>query len=519
MALQANEEAIASLALILSKENFSSAPLDVLLTWERQWLQAVYYRPPYAFWHKQISHTLRQQLRESCSNNRIDQQSSFAEKVTELGLSMRFEEPCPSEVDALISESSDRNLYSLTQSLIQEYGNILHALAKFPALERFCRLLLDKEDLMEPNKRLLCDWLIMARYRQLLRLFEQNKLDFPELTEFASLCNKCSEIVGPQTKNGIAYRALSVNLSGDLKEALKLMDEGRSKPGVLLDQMGQMDNVRPLASLYDKASIVCENVQAQSKHHFRHLQRKEGVTLLLATDELYFERYIEKLFESFAFWNADGMVHIHCINFDPTVDRLNQMEQQFGVSINYSIDTCPLIQSIPSLETGYYAGSRYINLPIYLQHYDRIVVADVDGLIRCGLSSVWRENSNSIVMTSKLLQPDWTSARALWEAIAAGSFAITNTPENIRFSWRCANYLVDMYRYCEKTGLEFFYTDQIALVLAFLKSEDCVFEPMYGLYSQGGDLNYTKTEMAKMRFQSEEDYKIPRKTRADRIKN
>ncbi len=123
----------------------------------------------------------------------------------------------------------------------------------------------------------------------------------------------------------------------------------------------------------------------------------------MSIDARYLDLYGEKLLESFAYWNPGGLIHIHCVNFEPEQIHLSSLETTYGLQINYSVDQQAGLEEAPHLYAGYCAGARYLYLPRYLEHYGKVAISDIDGVIRTSLAALWNDGNRAIQLTSKLI--------------------------------------------------------------------------------------------------------------------
>ena len=178
---------------------------------------------------------------------------------------------------------------------------------------------------------------------------------------------------------------------------------------------------------------------------------------------------------SYGRWNPNGLAHLHCINFVPAASALSALETSSNTRINITCDIQPELDQSENLFGGYAAGARYIFLPVYLQRYKNIIITDVDGFLVAPTDKIWdRQPKSTIMLNTKLFGPNvgtgrhnsWTTG-FLWELIRAGNFAIQRTEKNMQFAHIAANYLAEQTAKCKQRGYELFYTDQIALLLAY----------------------------------------------------
>lgn len=466
-------------------------------------------RIPYFRWQGSISENHAKQLQSIVDHTCAHSKNAPETIAVAAGILMRLTTDQPAAVQTLQPLVPKLLETCRDQTILFELGNIFRALPNWPLLQQIARAATEAFSEKQWQANIVCDWLMLANYRLLVKKFEANSLCDDDIELFETDINYLAKKIGENTKNVAFYRSLALTLRNQIKDAVSWMLKAQKLPGKILVLFRRLESFMPLSALRRQPSARYIELEETVVHHFNHEAPDDGV-LLVSVDGHYFKLYHEKLLESFAYWNPGGLIHIHCIDFEPEPDQLSKLEETYGLHANYSVDKRPELAGAPNLYAGYCAGARYLYLPRYLEQYGKVAVSDIDGVIRVPLSDLWSDNNRAVHLTSKLISTEWTSTRLLWEAIAAGSFAIADAPANRDFTWILANYLADQITLCRDRGLRLFYTDQIGLLLAFVASKDtCDFRPLAGLFTQQGRWKLVGAGDAKTSFQNAFDYKKP----------
>lgn len=462
---------------------------------------------PYYRWHGALDGAQKGQLQQAVKAQWNADPENAEGLVLAAGLMMRVraEEPALLKI---LKKSRDSVIPKLENpAALYELGNILRALPDWPHLQALSAQALDRPQAQVWRAHIFADWHILARYRQLVKRFETNSVTADDLEAFAGTIEWLAGRIGEDTKNIAFYRSLMATLRKELDTAIDWTLKAQTLAGKTIALFQRLESFVAPGSLTDTEQPGHSALAAAVEHQFRHAPDGEPA-LLLSADESYFNQFADKLFESFAHWNPGGVIHIHCVHFSLNEDRLAALEATHGIRINASIDCQPAIERGTDLFPGYCANARYLFLPHYLEHYRRIAVSDIDGVIRRPLAELWPEGSDAIRMTTKILSRKWSAARLLWETIAAGSLAISDTPANRRFAWMVANYLADQVEVCRRRSMKLFYTDQIGLLLAFMACRgSCDFKPLSGLYRQRGLWQFSGAADERARQQQLIDFK------------
>ncbi len=468
------------------------------------------HRPPYYYWSSQLDTTVKQQIQKHLS---LLKPSSLNNQIVYLGLMLRLglnDELCLNNIRKTCDKAGD-----LPAIVLFELCNIFHAERAFKKLKIISAIGIQKTDKNSDALSIYCDWYVLAAYRILIPLFSENKLTQTHVDDLEEEINETIAKLGPYSKNSLFYKAVITSMKGNLENAVTLAKQAANTPGKMLEIFRKTEHFTDLPPVADFDINTHQDTQT---HHLRHEATGQAV-LLVSADKPYFDRYHKKLVESFSYWNKDSILHIHCVGFTPDEYSLDLLEATEGCRINYTVDNKPEYMQSNNLHKGYCAGARYLYLPYYIDLYSKLVIADIDGVIRGPLQSLWRGDKKAILLTTKLFNASWQTGRLMWETIAAGAFAIVDTPKNQQFSNALSTYLNERLLHAAKTGEDPFFTDQIGLVLCYIAFKNtCHFETCIGLYSQVGQGNVTSKEDTKLQYQNSVNYKKTPK-QVERLKN
>lgn len=465
---------------------------------------------PYFRWQHSLTEQQTRHLTQISNTALSDGDADAATVALATGLRMRLSQT--SQVDEVrIKKASAALKDTSDKTVLYEAGNILRAITAWAHLEDLCDSALPTFERGDVRLNVVADWYVLARYRQMVRKFEVNRLSESDINDFESLIDRLAGAIGPDSKNTAFYRSILATLRNDLIGAVDWILKAQKLPGKLIVLFQRLESFCALDDLMVEQTPAHAALAQTLDHHFLHAA-DGGPVLLLSADSAYVQRYFDKLCESFGYWNPDGLIHLHCVGFslDDTVRQT--LEHNHGVRINFTVDRQPAIEADEQLFPGYCANARYLFLPYYLAHYQKVTVTDIDGVIRRPIADLWRKDDDAIRLTTKILDENWDTTRLLWEAIAAGSLVISHTPENTAFAWRVANYLAGQIAICRERGMKLFYTDQIGLMLGYLASQNtCTFKPLSGLYRQRGRWAFGGGGTSRAAHQQALDYKSPDK--------
>jgi len=467
------------------------------------------HRPPYSKWRQHLGKERRESLAAHMGPQAKDTAMDAQTMILRLAVLMRVKSSVDPSLNEIAQHLLTADLSGISEDLLFEACNILQAIKAWKSLAHVAQCALintTKRAETSPRTNILADFYVLANYKLLLPLFKANTLSEIEQKGFAIKIDALSPYLNNASKNMLFYRAIIANLGRDLDTAVSFVLAAQQAEGRMIGLFQRLESFTAPATLTVGPSETYKSLLDTTCHHYRHKPGDSPVLLVSSNDD-YFARYHDKLIESFAYWNPAAILHIHCVNFEPAEKILDALEITHGIKINYSVDMQTLLMPGSQNFGGYCAGVRYIFLPEYLTTYSRIAVTDIDGLIRRPLAKLWQDNKDAILLTSKYMKSEWQSARLLWEMIAAGSFGITNSPENQEFAGYLSTYLCDQIAACEARGLKLFCTDQIGLLLAYMRCrETCEFTSCDDLYMQSGDWRFGRGD-AKTKLQNSRDYR------------
>ena len=466
--------------------------LDVFLQNEAERAPPNVHPVPFHHGYYQVNEELKQKLVDHLKTDTSGE--SFVSNIISVALRMRLHRPDSGDIQALCASITADQLAGLNTKALFEACNILQAQREWEKLA-FCAQEGASRSQVSPHQRsLYCDWFILASYKMLVPLFEQNTLTTDHIDGFEAAVKSATQALPSDGKNRLFYKAIVANLRMQLHNAVSLILKAQKASGDVIALFQRIASFKSPAMLSSNKSGMLTTLDADCQHFFAHEQNDKPV-LLISTDQRYFDKYVEKMLESYGYWNPDCLLHLHCVGFSPDNRRLTALERLYGVKINHTIDGQTFFSHGDRNFNGYCAGARYIHLPNYLTRYNKLIITDIDGVIRADLSKTWTKNPNAILLTGKLLDPRWRSARLMWEIIAAGSFGITASSENMRFATMLSTYLCEQMTSCTETGALFFSTDQIGLLLTYLRcGDDCVFEKCTEFYAQGGNWRFSEQD-------------------------
>src|SRR5690606_3946804 len=113
---------------------------------------------------------------------------------------------------------------------------------------------------------------------------------------------------------------------------------------------------------------------------------------LVSLDKVYFEKFALAFARKFFVTNPGNGLHFHCIGFDPAETIRGW---RLAGAVGWTVDLEDLASFRPREKRGYYAAARYIFLSRYLELYDSVFVADVDGLVRRDLATIAEEHARN----------------------------------------------------------------------------------------------------------------------------
>lgn len=199
---------------------------------------------------------------------------------------------------------------------------------------------------------------------------------------------------------------------------------------------------------------------------------------LLSLDINYFKKFALYAARKFFSSNPGNGLHLHCVGFDPEADII---AWNLDGAIGWTADYTDLRQFSDRGKRGYYAAARYICLPYYLNFYNSVFIADVDGSMLRNLAEIDSEHVHEdVVLSTLVLDPGRQLNRLPWESITACAIMVRATPGGHCFAAAVGDYLVEVMRRAGTEGKPFWYADQTALYYTWFELRD---EVRFGRFS------------------------------------
>lgn len=459
-------------------------------------VSATSFRAPYYYWKTDAGEKdTRLTLAERLAPLIAEKCYGWDVRMTALALSMRLAQ-VSAEIEAAVNKLQLDDIKDFATPLVSETLTLLHTLARFKKLHAFAEYAIGLEELEPSQRALFSDYYFQSAYQLIKEKIFQNTLTEADREGMRRALEKCSQTLGEGYPNLGHYRGLLACVEGDLQRAITL-HVSVEKGGYNSQFFRAATNLVPLNHITDlvKRGAKGNEQGASPTIDFRHAAGGEAT--LISCDSGYYYAFARGFIESFARQNPGGTVHLHCIDFTPPDKHLIELEECLPVKINVTTDEGPQ-DATPDLWKGYCAGARYIHLPLYLAHYDRVIVNDIDGIVHTSMADVWKGREGKIHLSSPVFDGDRKGHFAFWSNIGAGAFGITNAPAHKEFAQTLAAYLRERLDVCARTGERFFFSDQVGLLLCALalgETDDYV--RMRQIFSQSSQMGTAGRHRAK----------------------
>jgi hypothetical protein len=330
-----------------------------------------------------------------------------------------------------------------------------------------------------------CDFAVLSHYKALQPKIIAGKEQAEDVRALFDCIDWAISILGSDSRNGWTYKGLIACVKGDYANAIECFLVARQRPewvhtafrtveGVVsLEDMQRLGNQPPVR--WEKG--VCTPHWRHHGHEFAHL---------LSADQSYFRNFFSRFAKQYGELNPGGLLHLHCVNFEPETGAILKLEKQFNININFTVDMREGLGDNIDLYRGYAACARYIYLPLYLEEYPVVAVTDIDGVPALSSKEIMQACAGKILIKSKL-----TKSRlhrpVLWSAIWAGTFAASSAPQHLAFASLLSSYLLYRLEICTRTGEKYFFADQVGLFLCYMVCKEiCEFDEIPALYKQQG---------------------------------
>lgn len=345
-----------------------------------------------------------------------------------------------------------------------------HVVQASEGLAENAEFLLQADWADERLKSLAADMAVQARYEQVRLKIFQNTITSADILPVKQAAAYAEEALGLQNRALCHYEALIAAMEGNLTEAVRL--HSMAPPdGYRTQFFRTAAQVQPLDTFTD-ADFAKTCWPTQPVWDTRASQHKS--CSLIACDEAYFYQFFEKFAESFALQNPGGLLHFHGVGFEPEIATIAALARRLEIEVNVSHDTMDLKVLLPDRFKGFCAGARYLFLPAFLEHYQSIIIHDVDGVLTTDMTAIWEHSDAEIMISTLALNKDRRGCFALWSNIGAGAFAIRRSEGSVAFANALSRYLAERFAASENDSERYFFSDQTGLLLATLAYKNTV---------------------------------------------
>ena len=460
-----------------------------------------FFRPPFYFWKQRFEKDTKQQLALKCREIASTRKIGFQDQLVLYGLLMRLQGTSEEERAALHAALSvEESILSLDDDLLHDLIIILFAEGQFAAVRKYTLQALERKSTPAVRRELYCDLYFHGIYNSIAPAVFQNTFGNTEQDVLQEALKLCGGFLGADSPHLRHYRAIIACTEKKLDEAVALMVSAGSKKGYFTQFFRAGFNVKTP----DEMRAFAEGVTAGSDHLRMGLRHEgtEGCTLV-SCNYGYYSMYFRNFAESFSIQNPKGVLHLHAIDFPVDEDVLDKLEAEFDIRINYTEDATDLGALSPDVLQGYCAGARYMYLPEYLNVYNRILVTDIDGILKLSHGDVWHGREDKVLLSTVILNQARKANFVFWSNIGAGATGIPATEEGRMFAKIFSGYLRQRYRECRELGERFFFSDQVGLLLTLMfVGFDGPFLKMPQLFEQSGSSQAVNRGRAKKEAQS-----------------
>lgn len=467
---------------------------------DRRFLAATYYRPTGFAWKQAFMKSRREPVMVKL--RQVDSESLFClDHLSILGLRYRVaflnaDDQAAIrglEIDQIVGDSK------VTPDLLFDLMLLQHVVEDWAGIISAGKAILNSKIDDSVVTELAADMLVQATYQLIAPKIFRNTLSEDDVASLKAAIASTETILGADHPKLPHYRGLLTCVTGDLEKAVENHAGASSRTGYTTQFFRAAANVIPIGEMKAFAEIA-PRLLPEDCWNLRHTHCRECT--LLSTDQGYFSQYFEGFMESFSLLNPGGLLHVHAVGFKPKLSRIVALEDRFGVHINVTHDPQSMRHLSPDMFKGYCAGARYMYLPQYLEHYDRVIIHDIDGVLETSMNSVWQGRDETIMISSLVPDDNRRGHFAFWSNIGAGAFAITANQANLKFGSALSCYLHARFETCLQTGGRFFFTDQVGLLLATLAFKDeCNIVRMPPIFKQSSDTRGQQRERAKKEAQ------------------
>ncbi|PCI63349.1 MAG: hypothetical protein COB37_05150 [Kordiimonadales bacterium] len=444
-----------------------------------------YYRVPYFYWKSRLPKAARLAAAENLRKVAAAEVVQGYNLIIYTGLIMRLLQLNERERQSFLAYQEElQDIRYLSPELLFEFITILYAERNHQAVKRYTGLAFARSDLPFRQRELYCDFHFEASYQLLASRIFQNNIEQPHIAELKDSYDLCVAQLGatnPHLKN---YLGVIACIEKRFEDAVSLHASKDLKQGYYSQYFRSGANVVSLDLMREFAD---RDYVDEPSLRFKMQHQKAKSCTLVSCDSGYFYMYIKGFVASFALHNPGGIVHIHAVDFEPEQKRITQMETEFNIGINVTLDAQSLEALTPDLMKGYCAGARYMYLPEYLDRYERVIITDIDGVLRTSEDAIWQDREDAVLLSTLALESNRKAHFAFWSNIGAGATGVPANPSGRLFSRAISAYLRYRFDQCNKTDERFFFSDQVGLLLAVLVlKNECSYLRMPQLFDQSG---------------------------------
>lgn len=469
----AQKRALGRVAHDLSHHRFLSRPVLAVRSfraYEQRFVVQDYYRPCGYVWKQNLDAAVRQ----SCARELRSQKRNGAGldyEVAHFGLLYRLVFLEADELQSVgaitLHESWPKERVSAAE-LEKRHATVFDLLQLQHVVQSWGQLAANSEFVLRSEwadarlKSLAADMMVQARYEQLIPRIRRNSVEPDHVQMVADSVAVAHEALGNQNGAGHHYEALLSAVRGDMTRAIELHS---SKPaaGYRTQFFRTAEQVETLAQF----KVSGDPEQSWPARPVWDSRDSDQLSCgLIACDKSYFYQFFEGFAESFALQNPGGLLHFHAVGFTPAMSEIATRTYGLHIEINVSHDDMDLTALWPDRFKGYCAGARYMYLPFFFQHYESVIIYDIDGALTNDMNTIWSSSGSDIMVSSAYLDEEQEHHFVLWQNVIAWAFAIRRNEGTTEFVNALSCYLAERFVRAADDQQRYFFTDQTGLLLA-----------------------------------------------------
>lgn len=468
--------------------------LRALRAYEQSFVVQNYYRPCGYVWKQGIDKELR-------LNRAADLRNLSAEgrdihyAVAHYGLLYRLAFFEPDDLKAIraiqltgywANEAADADKRAKRFASAFDLLLLQHVVQGWQNLAKNAEFLLEQNWPNQQLKSLAADMALQAHYEYVRPKIFQNTLEPVDIGPAKKAADLAEKTLGQSNFAGGHYRALIAAIEGDLDEAVNL----HAATPVKGYRTQFFRTAKQTEFLEAFKTTKRADIHWPQNPKWDRWDSHQTSCSLVACDEGYFNQFFADFAESFAIQNPGGLLHFHGVGFKPPTEVVNKRTAHLNIEVNISHDLQDVKALLPDRFKGYCAGARYMYLPFFLAHYDRVIIHDVDGVLTTDMETIWADNDAEVMISSPMLEANRRGHFALWSNIGAGAFAIRRTEGSLQFANALSHYLAEQFVAAADDQQRYFFSDQTGLLLATMAFQYQVnIQKMPQIFKQSGQHN------------------------------